>query len=138
MLRHNRLLTEGNFAGDNSLMSTSVLKPGECFIRFVQVKLLDLGMDQQTGDVRHDLQEVAIRDDGNSFDLPMVLGDEFQMRHKRFESVQPGNVSVRMISSVGGFGDEFWNCSANFAKSSSLRGPSTVTNRMFRSFKRSK
>ena len=52
-----------------------------------QVKLLDLGMDEQTGDVRQDLQEFAVRDDCNSFDLLMVLGDEFQMRHKRFETV---------------------------------------------------
>ena len=44
-------------------------------------------MNQKTGDARHDLQEFAIRDDRNSFDMLMVLGDEFQMRHKRFEAV---------------------------------------------------
>ena len=64
-----------------------VSSQGERLIHFAHVKLPDLGMDQQTGNVRHDLREFAVRDDCDSFDLLMVLGDEFQMCRKRVEAV---------------------------------------------------
>src|SRR6516165_3140984 len=52
--------------------------------------MLDFCLNEVFGDARHDLQEPAVGYGSNAFDLSVVIGNEFEMGHKRSEAVPAG------------------------------------------------
>ena len=47
-------------------------------------------MNELVGNVRHDLQELALGYGSNALNLSMVIDDELEMRHKRSEAPPAG------------------------------------------------
>jgi hypothetical protein len=64
------------------------------------LKMPDLRVNEQTGEVGHNLQKPASRDDSDAFDLSVVIADEPEVRVNAPKVRQPGNDCASIISPV--------------------------------------
>src|SRR5215216_4744210 len=75
---------------DEAPRSCSGFEPRERLILILEIKMLDLRVDEITRDARHGLQDSAVGYGSNAFNLSVVIPDELEMRHECFETAPAG------------------------------------------------
>jgi hypothetical protein len=81
-------------------MSSAGFKPRERAIIFVQVEMPDFRLNEQTGDVRHDLKEPAPGHNGDALNLAVMGGNKLEMRDECFE-IPPARERLRADHDAG-------------------------------------